>query len=325
MAAPLPPAWINAMAHPGSPPFATAASEAGDDLADLDLGRRQRLGMVEAVWGEHKSADQILEILQRLHRAGVQGLVTRVSEDKAAAVLAGAKALTAGTSCQRAPGPAANNGGASDTMASATNPDPTVERNLKGEPGAGLNPARDKDEDNSAVNHERTGAALAIGYNPEAQLLLAPPVAAPDLSPGTGDVVVVCAGTSDRRVALEAQLCLACHGINCELVVDVGVAGLHRLLNRLEQLSRARVLIACAGMEGALPTVLAGLLPQPVIAVPVSVGYGVSAGGVAALHGMLASCAPGLCVVNIDNGYGAAMAALRILGVPTSRSSPSPA
>jgi NCAIR mutase (PurE)-related protein len=93
------------------------------------------------------------------------------------------------------------------------------------------------------------------------------------------------------------------------------VAGLHRLLDQLEQLRRADVLIACAGMEGALPTVVAGLLPQPVIAVPVSVGYGVSQGGVAALHGMLASCAPGLTVVNIDNGYGAAMAALRILAL----------
>ena len=94
---------------------------------------------------------------------------------------------------------------------------------------------------------------------------------------------------------------------------DRGVAGLHRLLNVLPRLNRARVLIACAGMEGALPTVLAGLVPQPVIAVPVSVGYGVSAGGRAALDGMLASCAPGLVVVNIDNGYGAAMAALRML------------
>ncbi|MFM7312156.1 MAG: AIR carboxylase family protein, partial [Cyanobium sp.] len=96
-------------------------------------------------------------------------------------------------------------------------------------------------------------------------------------------------------------------------ILDVGVAGLQRLLDALDRLQQAAVLIACAGMEGALPTVLAGLLPQPVIAVPVSVGYGVSAGGLAALHGMLASCAPGLVVVNIDNGYGAAMAALRIL------------
>ncbi|MEX1324342.1 MAG: AIR carboxylase family protein, partial [Synechococcaceae cyanobacterium] len=102
-------------------------------------------------------------------------------------------------------------------------------------------------------------------------------------------------------------------GIGVDLVLDVGVAGLHRLLDQLDTLGQADVLIACAGMEGALPTVLAGLLPQPVIGVPVSVGYGVSAGGRAALNGMLASCAPGLSVVNVDNGYGAAMAALRIL------------
>ena len=95
--------------------------------------------------------------------------------------------------------------------------------------------------------------------------------------------------------------------------MDVGVAGLHRLLAQLPRLETARVLIACAGMEGALPTVLAGLVPQPVIGVPVSVGYGVSVGGRAALDGMLSSCAPGLTVVNIDNGYGAAMAALRML------------
>ena len=95
--------------------------------------------------------------------------------------------------------------------------------------------------------------------------------------------------------------------------MDVGVAGLHRLLDQLPRLESAAVLIACAGMEGALPTVLAGLVPQPIIAVPVSVGYGIGAGGRTALEGMLASCAPGLTVVNIDNGYGAAMAALRIL------------
>jgi len=126
---------------------------------------------------------------------------------------------------------------------------------------------------------------------------------------------VLSGGTSDLPVAAEARLALACHGIEADLILDVGVAGLHRLLSRLDQLRSADVLIACAGMEGALPTVLAGLVSQPLIGVPVSVGYGVSAGGNAALHGMLASCAPGLTVVNIDNGYGAAMAALRILGL----------
>jgi NCAIR mutase (PurE)-related protein len=126
-------------------------------------------------------------------------------------------------------------------------------------------------------------------------------------------VGVLSGGTSDRRVAAEAELALQVHGVATEVMLDVGVAGLHRLLAVLPSLQPLDVLIACAGMEGALPTVLAGLVPQPVIGVPVSVGYGVSAAGRAALEGMLASCAPGLTVVNIDNGYGAAMAALRIL------------
>jgi NCAIR mutase (PurE)-related protein len=135
----------------------------------------------------------------------------------------------------------------------------------------------------------------------------------PTLRPELGTVTVLSGGTSDLPVAAEAQLALHWHGIDAALLLDVGVAGLHRLLEQLPKLQQSSVLIACAGMEGALPTVLAGLLPQPVIGVPVSVGYGVSAGGRAALDGMLASCAPGLAVVNIDNGYGAAMAALRIL------------
>jgi NCAIR mutase (PurE)-related protein len=112
-------------------------------------------------------------------------------------------------------------------------------------------------------------------------------------------VVVLSGGTSDLPVAAEAQLALHWRGIASELLLDVGVAGLHRLLDQLEHLQAARVLIACAGMEGALPTVLAGLVPQPVIGVPVSVGYGVSAGGQAALHGMLASCARGSPWCNI--------------------------
>ena len=121
-------------------------------------------------------------------------------------------------------------------------------------------------------------------------------------------------GSSDAAVVAEIGLALRWHGIGVESFMDVGVAGLHRLLAVLPELENAKVLIACAGMEGALPTVLTGLVRQPVIGVPVSVGYGISAGGRTALEGMLASCAPGLTVVNIDNGYGAAMAALRIIG-----------
>ncbi len=221
-----------------------------EPLARLDLGRRERLGMLEAVWGENKDVDQITVILERLHQAGELALVTRVTAEKAAA----------------------------------------IEESLQ----------RERPQIAADLGHHRQARCLTSGVLPSAD-------------PALGLVQVLCGGTSDLPVAHEAQLALRCHGVRTELVVDVGVAGLHRLLEELPRLRGAQVLIACAGMEGALPTVLAGLLPQPVIGVPVSVGYGVSAGGAAALNGMLASCAPGLSVVNIDNGYGAAMAALRIL------------
>lgn len=126
---------------------------------------------------------------------------------------------------------------------------------------------------------------------------------------GKGTVVVVSAGTSDMPVAEEAVVTLKVMGNNVESVYDVGVAGLHRLLDRREQLTRARVLIVIAGMEGALPSVVGGLVSVPVIAVPTSVGYGASFNGVAALLGMLNSCASNVTVVNIDNGFGAAVVA----------------
>lgn len=212
--------------------------------ARLDFQRRQRLGMVEAVWGEHKSGRQIAAIVKRFHAAGELALVTRISEQKVS----------------------------------------VLRRDLPD---------------------------LPLRHFPEAGCLTCPdpPAAIPEL----GTVAVVSGGSSDLPVAAEARLALACHGVASDLVMDVGVAGIHRLMGQLDRLRQARVLIVCAGMEGALPTVVAGLLPQPVIGVPVAVGYGVSAGGDTALRGMLASCAPGLTVVNIDNGYGAAMAALRIL------------
>jgi len=210
--------------------------------ARLDFQRRQRLGMVEAIWGQHKTADQIIAILRRFQDAEELALVTRVQPSKAAEVIA----------------------------------------------------------EMDGVVHHPAPACLTLGALP-APLPIGPGVA------------ILSGGSSDRAVVAEASLALRCHGIPVDEVMDVGVAGLHRLMDALPRLRSARVLIACAGMEGALPTVLAGLVPQPVIAVPVSVGYGVSEGGRAALDGMLASCAPGLTVVNIDNGYGAAMAALRIL------------
>jgi hypothetical protein len=123
---------------------------------------------------------------------------------------------------------------------------------------------------------------------------------------GKGTIAVVCAGTSDLPVAEEAAVTARMMGNAVELVADVGVAGIHRLLAQQQILQSARVLIVCAGMEGALPTVVAGLVNAPVVAVPTSVGYGASFGGVAALLGMLNTCAPNVSVVNIDNGFGAA-------------------
>ncbi len=124
--------------------------------------------------------------------------------------------------------------------------------------------------------------------------------------PGKGTVAVVCAGTSDLPIAEEAAITAQLMGNQVELIADVGVAGIHRLLAQQHSLKQARVLIVCAGMEGALPTVVGGLVNAPVLAVPTSVGYGASFGGVAALLGMLNTCTPNVCVVNIDNGFGAA-------------------
>jgi len=126
---------------------------------------------------------------------------------------------------------------------------------------------------------------------------------------GKGTIVVVSAGTSDIPVAEEALLTAQTMGNHAEHLYDVGVAGIHRLLSHNEMLSRARVIICVAGMEGALPSVVGGLVSVPVIAVPTSVGYGASFGGVAALLGMLNSCASNVTVVNIDNGFGAACVA----------------
>jgi pyridinium-3,5-biscarboxylic acid mononucleotide synthase len=126
---------------------------------------------------------------------------------------------------------------------------------------------------------------------------------------GKGTVMVISAGTSDMPVAEEALVTLKVMGNKAEFLYDVGVAGLHRLLDRRDQLNRSRVLIVVAGMEGALPSVVGGLVSVPVIAVPTSVGYGASFNGVAALLGMLNSCASNVTVVNIDNGFGAAVVA----------------
>jgi NCAIR mutase (PurE)-related protein len=127
-----------------------------------------------------------------------------------------------------------------------------------------------------------------------------------------GRIAVVCAGTSDLPVAEEAAITAEIMGNTVERVNDVGVAGVHRLFSRLETIQAANVIVVVAGMEGALPSVVAGLVAKPVIAVPTSVGYGANFGGLAALLGMLNSCGSGVTVVNIDNGFGAGFAASQI-------------
>ncbi|MFH1378088.1 MAG: nickel pincer cofactor biosynthesis protein LarB [Planctomycetota bacterium] len=136
---------------------------------------------------------------------------------------------------------------------------------------------------------------------------------APSIDETLGAVAVVCAGTSDLPVAAEACRSLEAFGIAYDRIADVGVAGIHRLFGQLERIRKASVVIAVAGMEGALPSVIGGLVSSPVIAVPTSVGYGAAFDGLAALLGMLTCCAQGVTVVNIDNGFGAASAAARIL------------
>ena len=136
-----------------------------------------------------------------------------------------------------------------------------------------------------------------------------PGSAKPIRAAGKGTILVVCAGTSDIPVAEEAVLTATMMGNRVERLFDVGVAGIHRLLDNRAKLDAASVLIVVAGMEGALPSVVAGLIAKPVIAVPTSVGYGASFHGLSALLGMLNSCAAGVTVVNIDNGFGAGFAA----------------
>jgi len=207
-------------------------------FAKIDHHRALRKGLPEVIFGEGKSADQIIEIASRMAARGDNILVTRMDPEKAGKVV-------------------------------AAFPD--------------------------AV-YNRDGRVLTVRVSE------VPPA-------GRGPVLVICAGTSDVGVAEEATVTAEFLGNRVDRLYDVGVAGIHRVLDNTERLRSATVLIVVAGMEGALPSVVGGLVDRPVIAVPTSVGYGASLGGLAALLGMLNSCAAGVTVVNIDNGFGAAVAA----------------
>jgi pyridinium-3,5-biscarboxylic acid mononucleotide synthase len=219
-------------------PFEELPAGAGD--AVIDHHRSLRTGIPEVVLGEWKTASQIASILRSLARHGAGALATRVSPDKAVAVVA---------------------------------------------------------------------ALPDAEYAEVARVLRVPPAERPT---SRGTVAVVCAGTSDLPVAEEAAVTVEFLGCAVTRIVDVGVAGLHRLFARLADIRAADAVIVVAGMEGALPSVIAGLIDRPLIAVPTSVGYGVGAGGLVALASMLSSCAAGVVTVNIDNGFGAAVAAARI-------------
>jgi len=160
------------------------------------------------------------------------------------------------------------------------------------------------------VTRASAAAAAAVAervpgttYYPDAAIIT---LRQQDVAPGKGRIAIVAAGTSDLSVAEEAALTAELMGNDVERIYDVGVAGLHRILGERARLASARVIVVVAGMEGALPSVVSGLVSIPVIAVPTSIGYGASFGGLAALLGMLNSCASGVSVVNIDNGFGAA-------------------
>jgi pyridinium-3,5-biscarboxylic acid mononucleotide synthase len=210
-------------------------------FAKLDRHRSIRRGVPEAVFGEGKTADQIVAIGMHTIAGGTNLIVTRLDADKARA----------------------------------------VKRKLR---GLRYHPAA------------RIGAIVTVRAKPS----------------GHGAVMVISAGTSDHPVAEEAALCAELFGNRVVRLYDVGVAGIHRLTAHLDVIREAGVLIVVAGMEGALPSVVAGLVDKPVIAVPTSVGYGTAMGGIAALLGMLNSCSSGVTVVNIDNGFGAALSATLI-------------
>ena len=208
----------------------------------FDFQREDRIGLIEAIWGEDKSIDQLERLSKEILDKKKIVFITRIDKNKA---------------------------------------------------------------------HQLLGLSEYARFYEKANcLIIDENIKKPS---HTKKVAIVSGGSSDLVVTLEVQLALEIHGVASKSFIDVGVAGLHRLFGQLDEIKKYDVLIVCAGMEGALATVIGGLLPQPIIAVPVSVGYGVSKNGKTALFSMLSSCSPGISVMNIDNGYGAAMAALRII------------
>lgn len=260
------------------------------DFADLgfakpDLDRQQRQSVGEVIFGEGKSAHQIVSIAYALMNGGQKRvLITRMDEEKALNV---ARLWTHNDQSEPlrwfAPWDHGTSDQEKDQKVEVADDDP-------------LSPLR------SPLYYDRGGHIGYIGQKPTID--------------GVGRIGVVTAGTSDLPVALEAAFTASFLGNQVFFLVDVGVAGIHRLLAYRDTLEQCRVIVAVAGMEGALASVVGGLISSPVIAVPTSVGYGASFGGLSALLTMLNSCASGVSVVNIDNGFGAAYQASLINHLP---------
>jgi pyridinium-3,5-biscarboxylic acid mononucleotide synthase len=271
-------------------------------FANLDLHRELRLGMPEAVYAEGKRPADLKRIVDRMLEAHGRVLVTRLAPAAAAELLAELEPQVAA----KLPGELEPRT-AESRIAELEEP-PAAARIAKlEEPQAAVERIGEQGIPAAAAEAAAPGARAAI-YHERARILTcgpAPPRSGPPIA-------VLAAGTSDLPVAEEAAVCAEWFGHEVRRAFDVGVAGLHRLLGRLPEIRGAAVVVAVAGMDGALPTVVASLVPSPVVAVPTSVGYGASFGGLAPLLTMLNGCAPGVGVVNIDNGYGAAVLASRI-------------
>lgn len=238
------------------------------NYADIDLHRHMRQGMPEVIYGEGKTAEQIVGIASAMAEKDIRNiLITRLSREKADAVAEGLGVrILVGT----------------------------AETTVAGQAGdSGRFPM---------------GRKISMTYDPVSRIGI---VNGCEVEK-KGKIAVIAAGTSDLPVAEEAAITAELYGNYVERVYDVGVAGIHRLLNKLTLFEDANVVVAVAGMEGALVSVIGGLVACPVIGVPTSVGYGANFGGLAALLSMLNSCASGVSVVNIDNGFGAGVLASKI-------------
>lgn len=263
-------------------------------FAKIDHHRALRLGLPEVIYAAGKTPEQVAEIFVRMAAAGATVLATRASAEHAAAVRGRCPAAEYHAEARilglRAQGSTQNSTSPISTSPISSSP-------------VSLNPVSlGPISSSSDLPHSDSVASGVAGTEVQ------PPADHP-----LGPLAVLCAGTSDLPVAEEAAVTAEYLGCAVERIWDVGVAGLPRLLAQLPQLRRARAVIVCAGMEGALPSVVGGLVAAPVIAVPTSVGYGAALGGLTALLGMLNSCSPNVCAVNIDNGFGAAYVAASML------------